>query len=89
MSNPTATAFAAEKSPTKLDPPRVRNTPDVLLWSIDVADVDWFCADNDEPRLSDDEMDQLFDILSGDYDRWEVVAEAIANLCNGTRRFGC
>jgi hypothetical protein len=58
----------------------------VLVWSIDWKYVEQFCDDSDDAPLSDEEMEELFDILDDQFDRYEIIDEAMDHLRKGTRR---
>jgi hypothetical protein len=57
-----------------------------LRWLIDWRDVEEYCYENDEAPLSDDEMEKLFDIWEDQFDRDQIVSEALHCLRSGTPR---
>lgn len=72
----------------KLDLPRLTKDSDVILYCITVADVDELCKENDQPLLSDDEMERLFIILTEDFHWFYNLYDAVDQLRDGALRRG-
>ena len=53
---------------------------DELYWWISSDEVDRYCEANDEPPLSEAEMEDLFHVFWEDLDTYEVIGEAISRL---------
>jgi hypothetical protein len=67
---------------------RERSKDEELSWSITRERVKQFCRDNDEPRLTDEQMDEFFNVLHSSFDQYEIIGEALYCLRTGTDRFG-
>jgi hypothetical protein len=60
---------------------------DFLHWTITPEEVQQFCDDNDEPALTDAEMERFFTILHEQFDPYEIIVEAMHCLRTGKSRF--